>query len=574
MSLNQIPRLRRKKKDNQPELSKDEYNFITNKWSRTIIQPLLIAILTTSFFTAFLGVVTLFSPNPEWYRLVPLIFFVVLESVYTHHWLSHPERRTLNHSYYQISEIAIILLATRIYTWAIGGHWPEPRYLAEYLRYPWILFDDALFIIAGALVILAWLGGRSFSHTFNELALDATEVNYYSKPSSKRDHGNLPVIQNRRVLTQRFYARWVWGGIFVIAFVSIISIDLPNVLYQDLPLILAKLRLPPIMIAAVLLYFLSGLALLSEAHLETLNARWLYDGVKKAPYIERKWHQFGILFLLIVGVVASFMPLGSTFLIARILERILLAITAVFSLISYLLILLYSMFLTFLMAGPEVTPEATPVSTPLPTPAPQPTPVPTVPPPVNDTPALLFSSFFWTLLIVGLGAAFLYFIRGRGVQINGRILLTTFLTSLRHFFVDLFGNVAEQIDDLGGAIQARLRSDKEEKDDDDKGKRPFRFFRLNALSPEEQVRYFYLSTVKRAKDKGVERDNNETPLEFMADLKESWPEAEEEIDSLTDAFLKARYSPKPIEKEELNPIKATWKKAKSQLRKRAKKSES
>lgn len=574
MSLNQRPRLRGKRKPKPPELSEEEYNFITNKWSHTIIQPILIAIMVSAFFTALLGVITLFSPHPEWYQLIPLIFVVVLEGVYTHHWLSHPERRTLNHTYYQISELAIILLAARIYTWAIGGHWPEPRFLAEYLRYPWILFDDGLFIIAAAIAILAWLGGRSLSHTFNEIALDASEVSYYSQPTNKRAYGNLPIIQNRHLLLQQFYARWIWGGVFVVVCVSMISIDLPGVLYRDIQVGLTQLRLPPIMIGAVLLYFLSGLALLSEAQLETLNARWLYDGVQKAPAIERKWHQFGIWFLLIVGTVAAFLPLGSTLLIGRILERVVLAITAVFSLLSYLLILLYSMFLSFLMAGPQATPEATAVPTPLPTPAMRPTPVPTVPPIVDDTPALLLSSFFWTLFFVGLAAAFLYFIRGRGTTINIRLLLTTIITALRHFFADLFGNVAEQIEDLGDAIQTRFRSREDKKDEEGKGKRPFRFFRLNALSPEEQVRYFYLSTVKRAQEKGVKRADNETPLEFMADLKESWPEAEAEIDLLTDAFLKARYSPQPIAKEELNPIKAKWKRAKARLRKRAQKTES
>ena len=68
---------------------------------------------------------------------------------------------------------------------------------------------------------------------------------------------------------------------------------------------------------------------------------------------------------------------------------------------------------------------------------------------------------------------------------------------------------------------------------------PWRFIRLNALSAREQIRYFYLSTVRRAGERGVPRDRSETPSEFAADLKENWPEAEVDIEALTDAFLHA-----------------------------------
>jgi hypothetical protein len=94
--------------------------------------------------------------------------------------------------------------------------------------------------------------------------------------------------------------------------------------------------------------------------------------------------------------------------------------------------------------------------------------------------------------------------------------------------------------------------------------------RVNALSPREKVYYFYLSTVKRATQQGVTRKESETPLEFVDDLKTNWPDAEQEIEELTDAFLQARYSPKPIEEDIIPSIKKQWKRLKTDLRKRKK----
>jgi hypothetical protein len=92
--------------------------------------------------------------------------------------------------------------------------------------------------------------------------------------------------------------------------------------------------------------------------------------------------------------------------------------------------------------------------------------------------------------------------------------------------------------------------------------------RLNSLSPRERIWYFYLSTVKRAAEKGVVRGKAETPLEFSADLKAEWPEAEEDLDALTDAFLAARYSRREPGEEDVNPVKKRWRQVKSSLRRR------
>jgi hypothetical protein len=57
-------------------------------------------------------------------------------------------------------------------------------------------------------------------------------------------------------------------------------------------------------------------------------------------------------------------------------------------------------------------------------------------------------------------------------------------------------------------------------------------------------------------------------LEFAQDLKENWPDAAVDVETLTDAFLQARYSPQPIESEQVHPIKEHWKRLRARLRRR------
>ncbi|MDX1413920.1 MAG: DUF4129 domain-containing protein, partial [Candidatus Promineifilaceae bacterium] len=115
----------------------------------------------------------------------------------------------------------------------------------------------------------------------------------------------------------------------------------------------------------------------------------------------------------------------------------------------------------------------------------------------------------------------------------------------------------------------QLMSAKDDSEPATSKRRRWRFFRIGALSPREQIRYFYLSTVRRAADKGVRRESAETPLEFSEDLKQSWPEVEDEVEDLTDAFLKARYSKQPISDEEVPEIKETWKGVRREIKKRS-----
>jgi hypothetical protein len=80
------------------------------------------------------------------------------------------------------------------------------------------------------------------------------------------------------------------------------------------------------------------------------------------------------------------------------------------------------------------------------------------------------------------------------------------------------------------------------------------------------VRYFYLSTLRRAADQGIVRRPAQTPQEFTQDLEQNWPEVELDVEALTAAFVTARYDVAEISPDKAHDIKSVWERIKRALR--------
>ncbi len=179
----------------------------------------------------------------------------------------------------------------------------------------------------------------------------------------------------------------------------------------------------------------------------------------------------------------------------------------------------------------------------------------------------IFSSAFWAIALIASIIAISFFLKDRGLKFNRHGLQRLWLT-LKLWWQQLRQGLNNQVQDIQGALQSVFKRDDEKSLE--KKPPPWQFIRVNSLSPREKVYYFYLSTLRRADQQGVTRQDGETPLEFVNDLKTNWPDAEEEIEELTEAFLHARYSPSPIDEDEVTPLQKQWKRLKSNLRKRRK----
>jgi hypothetical protein len=82
------------------------------------------------------------------------------------------------------------------------------------------------------------------------------------------------------------------------------------------------------------------------------------------------------------------------------------------------------------------------------------------------------------------------------------------------------------------------------------------------------IRYFYLSVARRASQAGQSRAPGETPYEYRAALDRQFPELEPDLEGLTDAFVEARYSQRPVQEEDAQAVKPLWQRIKAILQRR------
>lgn len=538
--------------------------YITNLWARHVIQPITIATLVTALFTSLLAVIDATIPIHPWMLVTFLIFGIALEAVYTSFWIEHPDRRSLDRTAYRLAEFGVLLVCTRFFTLLVGGSGlPTLDEFRLYLREPIAFINDGFFLLAALLVLAAWQMAISQARIFIQMAITPAEARYYILPPHEqaRSYHDKPIHVQRGELMASFFRTWVWGGVIMVIAVAISTIDLAATRIGFFPLSIARLGIQPILVLALIAYFLAGFWLLSQGRLQMMNARWLMSGVGKDIAVEQRWRRSSLLVLLAIAFLAAFLPIGSTLPISRFLQIIVNGIVYAANLIWYLAILfIFSLISLFSSDQAESTPVA-PTITPVPTrefSAQQ-----TTSSSIDPVSQLLFSSFFWTVIIFLAVTAFLYFLRERGVVINGRTLKSSWQRILdRLRLVRL--SLTTQTKQVARTIRRRISRKKTSPALPDTS--AWRFIRVNALTPRDQVRYFYLSLVRRATETGVARQESETPLEYGHDLKQNWPEYEEEIQELTDAFLKARYSVQPVEKGLANAVKTRWKRLRSTLR--------
>lgn len=539
--------------------------FRASQFMRFVFRPLSLSVLVLALLVGMLALISGVTLDQRWSTLTIFLFFVVLEAIYTTNWLRHPERLQIDRTAYRGAELLIILIAVRLVSWIIFDEGlPDVAQLQLFLGNPLILFLNGPFFVSLLLTLIAWRLAVILSTIFSDLEVSEFELRFYSLPLAQRKAigEDQPIQAGRRRLVGNFARYWIWGGILLAATVGLSRLDFSSIDSIKNPLIMGGLGFKPGHLVILLLYFGLGFWLLSQAKLMEMNARWLVNGISKDDQMERSWQRSSLLILLLIGLIAAFLPIGPSLAISRILGA---AIYVLFFFVN-ILILLITLPLALILAllsrrpigefepPPQITPEALAESTP-----------PTLSS-FGEMVVMVLSSAFWSIFVVLLVLALLFFLRERKSSVQGKSAV-----SIWRQFVLWLSDLWQQFRLRAKAIRIQLpvqmvREEKDEKST--KAKKRWRFIRLGGLTPREQIRYFYLSTVRRAGEQGVQRDSAETPLEFAKDLKDGWPEVEEEVEELTDAFLKARYSDDPVVSEDIPEVKETWKDVRSQIRKR------
>ncbi|MBP6015890.1 MAG: DUF4129 domain-containing protein [Candidatus Promineofilum sp.] len=542
--------------------------FRMDPWTRRLIRPLLITLLSTSVAIALLVIVRILSPELSWMEVVPLCFVAALEGAYTTAWLNNPDSHGVDRLTYRVAEVFLLLVIARVYSWILFGDGiPSPDEMRLYLTAPTSMLLVGGFLTTAFTTLVAWGLAVSHSRTLTRLDVSIYEINFYtlSPAEQKAKADDRPIQLARKPLQDQYLSNWLAVGMLMIFMAALSTFEVGQLTSLVNPLDITRLGLAPAMLLALMTYFISGFWLLSHARLLRLNARWLMDGVAKDAGFERAWQRDALFVLLGIALLAAFLPIGSSLAISRILA---LGLTAV----SYLVSIVFSFFgyligsaLILLTRNANEMPLQPPELAPLP-------PIdPAVVPPSDPSPlvSMVISSAFWALVIAFIIAAGLFFLRERGYRLD-RQRINGYRLVVSAWLHELWDKLRGRARALSNSLQDRLRapSPLSPGSSDLTIPRP-RFLRAQSLSPREQIRFYYLALVRRAAASGVGRRNDETPLEFAQHLKNIWPESEADVDALTQAFLEARYSPQLIEAPQANTIKQLWKTLRTRLRRRS-----
>jgi hypothetical protein len=87
---------------------------------------------------------------------------------------------------------------------------------------------------------------------------------------------------------------------------------------------------------------------------------------------------------------------------------------------------------------------------------------------------------------------------------------------------------------------------------------PALWINIRALDPRRQIYFFYLAMIRRGGEQGIPRKPSQSPSEYAATLRNDLPAVENDIDSITQAFARARYSRDVVNVGEVGRVKAAW----------------
>ena len=524
-----------------------------------LLQPLLIAALVTAFLTGIVTIIRQGDATGQWQPLGWFIFVVALQSALTTLWLYHPDRRQVGRAAYRLAEILVLMLAARLLTWFVVGAPPAMDQWRDYLLNPLILLDG-VFVTYAALAFLAWERSFSLSLIFSRLALGIDEANYYQQPAAVRSQDNFnPFNVDRQKLVNHFLQSWLTMGVLLVICAAVTTFEMRELArtFRNL----TRLGLEPAMLLALISYFLIGFWLLSQARLSAIYARWVAAGVAAQPAVWQRWNRTSLWLLLGIAGIAALLPIGSTIGLARILQAVFGVLFLAVGFIFSLVVSLFSLLLSPLLWASEAAEQgATEPFQPLsPSDFGSQTPLPP-----TETAALILGAIFWVVVVMVVVAALAFFLRERGYRVK-MPAFTPFSLWLQNGWRTFWQRLRGQAVQMRQRLRPRLRRPQI---DVDVPQPPWNFLRVSGLSHREQIRFFYLAAVRRASEQGVPREQSETPLEFAQDLKENWPEAEGQVELLTDAFLEARYSRHDLDKTDVAPVKRTWRQVRASLRQR------
>jgi hypothetical protein len=308
--------------------------------------------------------------------------------------------------------------------------------------------------------------------------------------------------------------------------------------------------------AGTLLYFLFGLALLSQGRYITLNTRWYLQKVPVSRSMAGNWAIYSLSFLGLIVLIVSVLPTNYSLGLLSVLGYLLDLVLGVLFFITNIILLLFGLLLSlpFLLFRADPPIELPPIETPPPV-------EPPPPPALTESTGfpwldLLKSLLFWSIFLGVVGYSIAQYLRQHEeiLQRLRKIPGWAILASFWRWLTGVFGGFNRRVSTLIQAGRTRSRSPRESMNLESLR----RFMSLRGLSPRQRVLFYYQALLRRGDETGLPREKSQTPDEYAERLERSLPTVKDDILALTESFSEARYARHPVESEDANQVKTYW----------------
>ncbi|HET7079706.1 MAG TPA: DUF4129 domain-containing protein [Chloroflexia bacterium] len=495
----------------------------TQRWIEDVFRPVIVGLMVGSIVLALVQMLHLVIPAWDGTYLAVFCGLVAAESYFSYRFAPKGSWDTVTKLRYRGSEALLIILLLQLSTNISEGRANIFEGLPRF---------DAPMLIAMTIVLLCWFFAADTAADLERVGEPPEQTPAYVPPLD--------------TLTSRFL---VGGAILLIA-TGLSKIRLEG---------LFDLGRAPIggLVLHVLVYFLLGVILLGQVRYTELSRRWEARGTRMAPELPAGWVRYSVIFVALVALLAFVLPTSYTVGLLDVLRTILGWIVAIVTTIALLIMTGLSLLASAILSlfGVKTQPMQF-------QPAPPPPPI-QVPPGGDDGGAWLEfakSALFWVAVI----AVLVYLVRSywqSGPRLRQILAAFAPLQRVLQWWAGVWRGVRRSLAVVGEQIGRLLPA----RSAPAAGSPLGRLLRVRGLSPREQVLYYYLSIVRRAGRQGYPRHGTQSPREYSAGLAPQLPQAQEDLDRLTQEFIEARYSRHPIEPPEANQAQTHWQQVKAAL---------
>ena len=324
----------------------DYRDFFDAPWVGSLFRPILIALVAASLVAGPVALLRVVGTTWQLGYVLPFALLAALEGVYSTLRLGRPNWRDRRGLVFRLGEIILLLVLFRIAVWAFSAGWPSLDDLKLWLRQPVAILDGQFFFF-GIWIVMAWGLAIGITGDFLDLALQPDEIAAHDSHAwgESRSEVRAGRATSRGDILGRFAARWMVGGFVLVLFASLSQVDLGLSDGGRIRIGLSGLGLSAELVIALLCYFLAGLLLISQGRLAVLRGRWFNQDVDVQPIVLQRWQTNSLLAVLLVGILAALLPMGTTSWLSMAIE----AVLALFMRLMYLLFFLLVALLTFLL---------------------------------------------------------------------------------------------------------------------------------------------------------------------------------------------------------------------------------